>query len=184
MKINIYNLIAIFFLSVIISSLSAQKIYNTRAASMVIKISYSDTSIIAISNHVNVILNYETSDIRFKVPYESIRTGIDSIDFKLQKLKNQWMEYKGKLTLPYIITKKHPIQSIEVDGTMLYTTTPVYVKAKGTLIHVPSDGGVSCRLTLKMQFSLSALNIQEVFLNSNDHIEMNILLAILKSNND
>lgn len=66
---------------------------------------------------------------------------------------------KVKEKFPHINTKKYPPKNFDVEGTMLSGVPPVNAKAKGTLIHISSGGAIACELTLKMQFSLEALNI-------------------------
>lgn len=90
-------LITTLFLCFINTTIHAQQIYRSLEGTISITMSYKDTVLIAGSHHLMVMLNYETGDISFKVPYESFRTFIDSIDTNLLKLKNQWMEFKGKL---------------------------------------------------------------------------------------
>lgn len=166
------------------NSIRAQQIYATRDGIIGITMSYNDTVLIAGSQHLIITLNYENGDISFKVPYESFRTFIDSIDTNLFKLKNQWMEFKGKLGVPYINTKKHPPQNFDVEGIMLTAVPPANVIAKGRLTHISSGGDIACELTLKMQFSLSELNIHEAFYNAKDLIQIDIQQAVLKRVND
>jgi len=94
------------------------------------------------------------------------------------------MEFSGNLGIPYINTTKHPQQNFDVEGTMLSAVPPVNVKAKGTLVHISSKGPIACELTLKMQFSLSALNIQLAFYNANDLIQIYIQHSVLNRVND
>ncbi|HKR07443.1 MAG TPA: hypothetical protein VJY62_22605 [Bacteroidia bacterium] len=177
-------LIVTLFLCSIQTKISAQQIYRTLEGTMAITMSYNDTTLIAASHHLVVTLNYETGDISFRVPYESFRTFVDSVDANLLKLSGQMMEFKGKLGIPYINTKKHPPQKFNVEGTILTAVPPANVKAKGTLTHISSGGTIACMLTMKLQFSLEALNIQQAFYNAKDLIQIDIQQAVLKRVND
>jgi hypothetical protein len=129
-------------------------------------------------------LNYETGEIRFTVPYGSFRTGILSVDTNFIKLANKSMEYSGKLGISFINTTKHPEQNFDMEGTMLGTVPPVNVRAKGKLLHISSKGPVACELSITIQFSLSALNIQEAFYDANDLIRIDIQHSLLNRVND
>ena len=177
-------LIGIFLLSFIQTTVRAQEIYRSIEGTISITMGYNDTVLIAGSHHLMVTLNYETGDISFKVPYESFRTFIDSVDTNILKLKNQWMEFKGKLGVLYINTKKHPPQKFDVEGTMLTSVPPTNVIGKGIINHISSGSDIACELTLKFQFRLSALNIQQAFYNANDNIQIDIQQAILKRVNE
>lgn len=174
-------IISLFFIQY---AVNAQQIYRTLEGSLAITLSSNDKVLIASSHQLIVTLNYENGEIHFKVPYDSFRTGIDSVDANLLKLANQWMEFSGKLGIPYINTKKHPKQNFDAEGTMLSAAPPLKVEAKGTLVHISSEGFIACVLTLKMQFSLSALNIPMTFYNANDLIQIDIQQSVLKRVND
>ncbi len=184
MKKSKQILLGIFFLSFFQTTLWAQEIYRSIEGTISITMGYNDTVLIVGSHHLMVTLNYETGDISFKVPYESFRTFIDSVDTNILKLKNQWMEFKGKLGVLYINTKKHPPQKFDVEGTMLTSVPPTNVIGKGIINHISSGSDIACELTLKFQFRLSALNIQQVFYNANDNIQIDIQQAILKRVNE
>jgi hypothetical protein len=94
------------------------------------------------------------------------------------------MEFSGKLDIPYINTKGHPQQNFNAEGTMLSAIPPANVIATGTLDHISSEGYVACVLTLKMQFSLSALNIHQAFYNADDLLQIDIQQSVLKRVND
>lgn len=175
---------AIIFLLFFQSVSLAQQIYRTREGTIAITMSYNDTVLIAGSHHLVATLNYENGEIYFKVPYESFRTFVDSVDTNLIKLSGQWMEFKGKLGIPYINTQKHPPQKFDVEGTMLTAVPPAFVKAKGTLVHIASGGTIACELTMTMRFSLSALNIQDAFYNAKDLVQIDIKQAVLKRVNE
>ena len=151
---------------------------------MAITMSYNDTVLVAGSHDLIVTLNYETGEIYFKVPYESFHTFVDSVDSNLSKLTGQWMEFKGKLSIPYINTQKHPPQNFDVEGTMLSAIPPVFVRGKGRLTHIASESEIACKLTLKMQFSLSGLGIQHAFFNAKDSIQIDIQQVVLKRVNE
>ena len=165
-------------------SASAQQTYRTREGDMIITMSYNDTIIVAGSHQLIVTLNYETGDIAYKVPYESFRTYVDSIDSNFLKLRGQWMEFKGKLGIPYINTRKHPPQNFEVEGTMISANPPAFIRGKGTLVHITSGNEIACNLTLNIQFTLSALGIQQAFFSAKDPIQIDIQQAVLKRVNE
>jgi hypothetical protein len=164
--------------------INAQQIYRTLEGTMMISMRFNDTILRASSHQLIVTLNYETGEIQFRIPYDSFRTGNDSIDMNLMKLTDRWMEFNGKLGIPYINTKSHPQQKFDATGIMLTAVPPINVIAKGTLDHISSEGSIACVLNLNMQFSLSALNIQQAFYSASDLIQIDIQQSVLKRVND
>jgi hypothetical protein len=152
-----------FLLCFIQTAIHAQQIYRTLEGTLSITMKFNDKVLIASSHQLIVTLNYETGEISFRVPYDTFLTGIDSVDANFLKLENKWMEFSGKLGIPYINTKSHPQQNFDAEGTMLSAVPPTNVIAKGTLDHISSEGSIACVLNLNMQFSLSALNIAVAF---------------------
>jgi|AMWB02.1.fsa_nt_gi hypothetical protein len=162
----------------------AQQIYRTLEGTMIISMQFNDTVLRASSHQLIVKLNYETGEIQFRIPYDSFRTGNDSIDLNLMKLTDRWMEFNGKLGIPYINTKSHPQQKFDATGTMLSAVPPTSVIATGTIDHISSEGYIACVLNLTIQFSLSSLNIQQAFYNASDLIQIDIQQSVLKRVND
>lgn len=181
---NIKRILTTLLLMVLFAAtVHAQQTYRALQGTIVIIMPYKDTTLMAESNLLMVSLNYETGEIRFKVPYESFRTGVNVVDTVFLGLNGIWLEYSGVLGVAYINTKKHPPQSFDVDGTIFSSFPQVSVKAKGTLTHTPS-GSISCVLTIKMPITLSELNIRDIFPTMNDSIQIYIQEAILKRVNE
>lgn len=177
-------LTAILFLTCLLNTVFAQQEYYSRSGTITMLMKYRDTLLVARSNHLNVRINYESGELNFSVAYSTFYTGNDSIDHALLNLQGQGMEFKGKLSSRYINTRKHPPQKLKLEGMMLSAFPPAQINATGTLYHLSNEGSAACELTLRINSTLSALNLQDVFKNAEDSIQIDIQQVILKRSGD
>lgn len=159
-----------------------QQIYRTLKGDIAITIKYNDSALIAASNQLTVVLDYETSKINFWVDYSTLHTGIDSIDNKLKLLERQGFQFTGKLDI-LINTQKHPPQKFNLMGMMNSTNPPIAVEGKGTLVHLQTGGDSNtpvCTLTATIKFSLAGLNLNDIFKNADNDIQIDIRQSLLE----
>lgn len=169
----------LFVISENIFSQQTQR-YRTIKGDIAIIIRYNDSTLIARSNQLTAVLDYETSKMAFLVGYETFYTGIDSIDTKFKSLKGMKIEYSGKLDI-LINPQKHPPQKFNLTG-IINSSSPMAAGGNGTLVHQPISGNnmPSCILTLTMKTSLSGLNLTTVFKTAEDTIQIEIRQSLLE----
>lgn len=159
-----------------------QQVYRTIKGNISISVPYNDSSLIAVSNQLIVMLDYETAKITFRVKYETLRTGIDSIDTKLKTLKGEELIFIGMLNI-FINTQEHPPQKFDFTGLMNTTNASLAKEGKGTLTHISSRADSttpSCWLTLTMKSSILELNFTQIFTNANDVVQIDIQQSLLE----
>lgn len=156
--------------------------YRTIKGDIAIAMKYNDSALIAVSNQLIVVLDYEISKITFRVRYETFHTGLDSIDNKLKSLKGEELNFTGKLNI-FINTKEHPPQKFDFTGLMNKANSNVATEGNGTLVHLASGGDAttpSCRLTLTMNSTLSELNLTQIFTNAENAVQIDIRQSLLE----
>ncbi|TAL63267.1 MAG: hypothetical protein EPN85_00425 [Bacteroidetes bacterium] len=182
---TIRKIILIFLLAfMLFPSLSKAQIpgetYRTINGSIGITFVLKDTVLIAKSNQLFVFLNYETSEILIRLDLTTLRTGVDSIDKKIPYINNCEWTYKGKLSIPYVNTKKHGPQKITTEGTLSSFSGSGKFNGKGTITHI-YGGDISCVLSLTFKMNLVEAGLYEGDLKSfNENIQIDIWQSLLK----
>lgn len=158
----------------------SQQVYRIIKGDIFITMKHNDSALIAVSNQLIETIDYETSKITFSVDYETLRTGIDSIDNKLKLLKNGHLKFSGKIDLR-INTLNNSLQKFNIEGMFDSTSPPSPVFGNGSLICYNSGNNVipSCMLTLTMNSTLK-INLANVFINTNDEIQIDIRQSLLE----
>lgn len=160
----------------------SQQIYRIIKGDIIITMKYNDTTAVeAKSNQLIETIDYETSQITFTVPYETLYTGIDSIDNLLRTLKYMELKFIGKIDLT-VNTLNTSLQKFNIEGAIISATPPVAAFGNGNLICYNSGDGVvpSCMLTLTMKTTLTTLNLKDIFRGAQNEIQIDIRQSLLK----
>lgn len=159
------------------------QIYRTIKGDIAITLLYKDTAIIAASNQLLVLLDYETSRILFKVQYETFHTGTDSLDNKFKSLKGQELAFEGKLGI-FVNTKKYTPQKYNMQGAMTSISYSFTAEGNGTVLCMaPGNNNISsCKLIAAIKCKLSDLNLTDVFKNADNNIQIDIRQSLLEKN--
>lgn len=156
-----------------------QQIYYTPKGVMKLVAEGADSVLNITSNDVSIILNYETSDFVLRFDANSLRTGIDSLDAKLDSLEDYTIRYKGHLELNYIKTEKHLPQDFEVSGRLEVENQDYgLIKGKGHIEHV-ADGTYPCLLSMRFSVIKGDLEKELTLPIAWDRINIEVDQAIL-----
>lgn len=181
-KTNLNYVLLSLALLVVSSNIYSQQIYRIIKGDIIITMKYNDTTVIAIkSNQLIETIDYETSQITFTVPYQTLRTGIDSIDAKLKLLEYLDLRFIGKMDLT-VNTQTTSQQKFNIEGTFISAVPPTAAFGNGNLVcYNPGDNGVvpSCMLTLTMKSTLAILNLKQFFMNADDEVQIDIRQSLL-----
>ncbi len=180
-KTNLNYVLLSLILLVVSKNIYSQQIYRIIKGDIIITVKYNDTVLELKSNQLIETIDYETSQVTFTVPYETLRTGIDSIDAKLKLLEYLDLRFIGKMDLT-VNTLSTSQQKFNIEGTIISAVPPTAAFGKGNLIcYNPGDNGVtpSCMLTLTMKSTLAILNLKQFFINADDEIQIDIRQSLL-----
>lgn len=163
-------------------STKAQQIYQTKEGSIGVIGSYGNTKIIANSNHLLALINYETAEIELTLNPATLRSTSDSLNVKLLNSSIGPTILKGKLNIPYVNTLKHPDHKLNFEAELHLNGMVKSMYVTGLLKHIDSNGGISCLLTLNFKLGLNDFGIilPEAW---NNEIAIQISQAVLKKLN-
>lgn len=160
----------------------AQQIYQTKEGSIGVIGLYMDAKIIANSNQLFALINYETAEIELTLNPAALRTTIDSLNVKILNSPIEPATLKGKLNIPYVNTLKHPDHKLNFEAELHLNGIAKLMYVTGELKHIASNGAISCLLTLNFKLGLSDFEI--VFPEGwNNEITIQIAQAVLKKPN-
>ncbi|MFV8347395.1 hypothetical protein [Flavobacterium sp. ZB4P13] len=114
-KVWVWTIIALLLWSF---SAKAQQRYQTKEGSIEVIASYRDSIIIANSNHLFVLINYETAEIGLTLNQTTLRTTTDSLNIKLINSSIKPIILKGKLNIPYVKTLEHPDHKLNFEAEL------------------------------------------------------------------
>jgi hypothetical protein len=160
----------------------AQQIYQTREGSSVVTALYKNNKVIAQSNQLLALINYETAEIELILNPSSLQTTTDSLNVKLLNSTIGTGILKGKLNIPYVSTLKHPDHKLNFEAVVHLNGITKQIYVTGDLKHIASNGAISCLLTLSVQLELDdfGVNLPEGWGNE---ITIQITQTVLKKAN-
>jgi hypothetical protein len=160
-------------------SARAQQRYRTREGSIEVIGSYRDSIIIANSNRLFVLINYETAEIELTLNPATLRNTTDSLNVKLINSSIKPVIMKGQLNIPYVETLQHPDHKLNFEAELHLNGKSKRIYVNGLLIHIASNETISCLLTLNFKFRLSDFGI-DLPEGWNNEITIQIFQAVLK----
>jgi hypothetical protein len=160
----------------------AQQIYQTKEGSIGVIGLYRDTKIIANSNQLFALINYETAEIELTLNPATLRTTTDSLNLKLINSSIGPVILKGKLNIPYVNTLDHPTHKLNFEAELHLNGVVKAMYINGELKHIASNGAISCLLTLNFKLGLNDFGIilPEGW---NNEVTIQISQAVLKRSN-
>lgn len=161
------------------SNVKAQEVYGTINGTIHITGVWNDSALIAVSNQLVVLLNYETAQFELRLDKSTLRTGIDSLDKKLKKLERDILVYEGKLGIEYVQTQSHPPQDFEVEGYLTCAPHNENIIGKGHLEHIFGDV-YSCILNMTFHLNLKETNLNIDLPGLVDEVHVEIIQTVLK----
>ena len=160
-------------------SSKAQQKYQTREGIIEIIGSYGDSIISANSNHLFVLIDYETAEIGLTIDPATLHTETDSLNEILSGTSLKPIILSGKLNIPYVNTLQHPDQKLNFMAELEMNKMVNTIYADGVLKHIAGSDTLSSLLTLNFKLRLSDFDI---FLPEGygDEITVRIVQAMLK----
>lgn len=160
-------------------SINAQQSYQTREGIIQVIGSYRDSVVIATSDHLFVLLNYQNAEIGLSLDLATLRTETDSLNVTLIKLPLKPILLEGKLNIPYVKTLQHPDQELNFTAQLRLNKIVNTIYANGALKHTTGTETFSSMLTINFKLRLSDFKIF-VPEGWSDEITIRIYQALLK----
>jgi hypothetical protein len=183
MKISPHLIVTIFIQFQLISKLNGQDMFKTLAGTIEITSEINDTIAVFTSHNLIVSLNYENAQVKMQLDLGTLTSGLDTLDKKISQYKNSIIIFDGKLGIDYINTEDHPEQDFNVNGLLIYNNNKNKIEGTGKLIHIYGNF-YACLLNVTFHLNLSNLNYKLPFNNMSNDIQIEIIDAVLKKEND
>lgn len=149
-------LVVIWLLSMGITS--AAQVYQTQAGTVLASGRYKGASVVAVSNHLFMHLNYDKAEMHLRLVIPSLFTKNDSLNELLQRMVGQELVFTGKMNIVFVQTKSHPKQQFATQGQMFLNGVSRSFSFNSVLEHFPK-GNVSCILSGEFVINLAEFNI-------------------------
>ena len=143
----------------------------------------NDSVLIASSNQLVIVLDYENAKFILKLDKSTLRTGVDSLDKRLAKYNDDYIRFEGKLGIDYIQTASHPPQDFKVKGYLNCASHNEPVIGKGRLEHIFSDT-YTCVLNMTFHINLKTIFFDIDLPGLEDEIQVEIVQTILNRGSD
>lgn len=138
----------------------------------------NDSAIVAKSNKLFILLDYETARFILKLEKSTLKTGVDSLDQLLAKREDDFIRYEGKLGIDYIQSESHEPQDFVVNGYLTCADHNELIEGKGRLDHLFA-GEYACMLTMTFHINLSDIHYDIGIPGLHDEIQIEILKTVL-----
>jgi hypothetical protein len=161
-------------------TIRAQQRHQTREGMMEVIGSYRDSIVIATSDHLFVLINYQTAEIGLSLDPATLRTKTDSLNVILINSPLMPAILEGKLNIPQVNTLQQPDQELNFMAQLHMNKTVKTIYANGALKHSTGTDTFSSLLTLNFKLRLSDFGIvlPEGW---SDEITIQIYQAMLKT---
>ncbi len=179
----IYYSIAAMFLSVLIcqnAEAQSQDDYYTIDGTILLTGLYNDTGIIAKSNKVTILLDYETAEFSLYFDISTIRTGIDSLDKLLARQVGNFIEFEGNLGVEYVNTQDNGTQDFNIEGYLDCDFQCGLIHGKGRLESTFGDF-YSYILTLSFQLNKNQLPFVIPLQGLHDEFRVDVVQTLIKT---
>lgn len=140
-------------------SIKAQQKYQTREGAIAVIGSHMDSIVTASSNHLSVLINYETAEIGLSLDPTTLHTETDSLNVILINSSLKPVILKGKLNIPYVNTLEHPDQKLNFTAQLSMNKIIKIIYVNGELKHVAGSEIFSSLLTLNFKLQLKDFQI-------------------------
>ncbi|PKH66355.1 hypothetical protein CXF59_10355 [Flavobacterium sp. ALD4] len=162
------------------STIRAQQRYQTREGMVEVIGSYRDSRVIATSDHLFIVINYQTAEIGLSLDPATLRTETDSLNVILINSPLMPVILEGKLNIPYVNTLQQPDQELNFTALLHMNKIVKTIYANGAIKHSTGNDNFSSLLTLNFKLRLSDFGI--VLLEGwSDEITIQIYQAMLKT---
>lgn len=153
------GLIIIWLLCLAVTS-SAQ-VYQTQVGTILASGRYKGESVIAVSNHLFMHLNYDKAEMHLRLSVPTLTTKNDSLNELLYKLAGQELIFSGKMNIAFVQTKSHPRQKFATQGMLFLNGISRAFSFSSVLEHFPW-GNARCILSGEFIIDLKQFNIVDL----------------------
>ena len=150
------GLLVIWLLSMGITS--AAQVYQTQAGTILASGRYKAASVAAVSNRLNMHLNYDRAEMHLRLVIPTLLTENDSLNELLHKLEGHELTFSGKMNIAFVQTKSHPKQKFATEGMLSLNGVSRPFSFSSVLEHFPR-GSVSCILSGDFVINLNEFNV-------------------------
>lgn len=180
MTIKLFFFFTLFASSALLVNVNAQGTFSTTNGTIQIATLLNGESLIAKSNFLVVVINYESAHFEIRLDKSTLRTGVDSLDEKLKDLRGELLIFQGKLGVEFVQTQSHPPQDFEVAGYLTCAPHYDYIVGRGHLEHI-FDGVYSCILNMSFDIDLREMMIDIGLAGLSNEIHVEIVQTVLKN---
>ncbi|MDF1696974.1 MAG: hypothetical protein P1U56_14120 [Saprospiraceae bacterium] len=173
-KINLTLVLIGFILG---TSVAQGDSYQTKKANLQVYGEFKGENFIGTSNDLLINLDYETTEIEFKLKLKNLKFSIDSLN-KIIQTNNQEIVFNGTLSLEHINTDEHPPLNFTMEGWTEIKGERRKILGNGQLHHSDLSKDSSCILGIVMSINLSDVGVE--IPNLKDDIKIVIKQAILE----
>lgn len=139
--------------------LRAQNIFRSKHGTLSSDATYFGYSVTADTKAVEVLLDYETSDIIHMLNPKVLHTGKDSIYQLLKQIDYIWA-LRSNLNLGSINTTTHAPQNLQLTGILeLPPNQKLNIKGTSRLEHIGGGEEMACELAFYFDLDLGSLGI-------------------------
>jgi hypothetical protein len=160
-------------------SIKAQQKYQTREGIMEVIGSYRDSIVIATSDHLFVLINYQNAEIGLSFDPATLRTETDSLNVTLINSPLKPILLEGKLNIPSVNTLQYSDEELNFTAQLRMNKIEKTIYVNGVLTPARGTETFSSMLTLNFKLRLSDFRIFVPEGWSNE-ITIQIYQAILK----
>ena len=150
------GLMMIWLLSMGITS--AAQLYQTQSGIVQVNGRYKGASVIAVSNHLFIHLNYDRAEMHLRLVIPSLFTKNDSLNELLQSMVGRELVFTGKMNIAFVQTKSHPKQKFVTQGMLFLNGINKPFAFNSVLEHFPR-GSASCILSGEFVINLEEFNV-------------------------
>ena len=140
---------------------SAAQVYQTQSGTILASGRYKGASVVAVSNHLFMHLNYDRTELHMRLAIPTLSTENDSLNGLLRKLAGQELAFTGKMNIAIIQTKSHPKQKFTTQGILFLNGISRPFSFNSVLEHFPR-GNASCILSGEFVINLIQFNIDNL----------------------
>jgi hypothetical protein len=140
-------------------------------------------ALVAESHKLKMKLNYETSEVEFRVALNTFTSNCDSFNTLASARPELDLIFEGKMDLPVVATHDHPVQTFKIEGMLNLNGQARAIALQATLRHLFS-GTVACRLSANFSFLLSDFNPDLLQQGFEDRVEVKLNETLLKRANE
>lgn len=158
----------------------AQEAIGSINGTIYINGTWNDSLIVAKSNKLLVLINYETVEFILKVEKSTLKTGIDSLDKKLAKFEGQYFQFEGKLDIPGINKLDQADENFGVSGYLTCNSHQNLISGTGNIRKVGGIYPYNLDMTFKLGLEENDINLG--LQNLNNEIQVDIIQTVLQRN--